>query len=327
MRYSAQMLMPLVCLLISPCYCFGQYGNSLHANGQSVFHGQDFHQLGHPNSDSHSARVQPTYSRQYDSEAYTRPLSQSRNANNRYSNDSIRGYSMSQSGYTNRSVHRTGPTDVQNLRTAQPGRYYRWKTVPGTSEAGYVAHDGSRWKLLKSAGIVEVDRWGRQHTISHKSSGHPHRYIWKIEKGSNARKVAWISRNETTGTISVFYQRPRYSHKSRFYSASVVLEDGIRIVDLTWQRVPDWATEVELVVASKYPRLPAGIHRSTPKKYLPASEYDVVVAKRAKDFLRVTRQLTPQLQAYEEASEPAIALPQQPPQPQNNRIRGSTVAH
>lgn len=324
MRYSAQTLMPLVCLLVSPCYCFGQYDYSLHSNGQSALHRQNFLQPGIQNNYWHSVHAQPNYARRYYSGASTRPLGMSRYVNDRDSNDRIRGYSTSRSGYMNPSFEGTRSTDVQNLRSAQPGRYYRWKTAPGTSEKGYVAHDASRWKLLKSAGIVEVDRSGRQHMISDKSSGHPHRYIWKIEKDRAVKKMAWISRNASNGSITVFYQRPQYRPESRFYPVSVVLEDASRIVDITWHRVPDWATEVRLVVASKYPGLPVGIHRITTKKYLPASEYDLVVAKRAMNSPLVTRQLTPQLQPYEEPTEPATALPQSS---QNNRTPESTVAH
>lgn len=331
-----QKLLTFVCVVASPCLCFGQYGNSYQQVPHSSFRPQQYSQPVIQNGYSRSVVTRPAYSQPtYSQPAYGHSRSYSNQSRSSvYGGRQVttygnRSYSTQRRAYGNRSTQRNRGNDIQNLNNARPGQYYRWKTASGTSEKGYVAHDGSRWKLLKSSGIVEVDQWGNKRTISHQSSGHPYRYVWHIQKNTSAKKTAWIARSESTGAISVFYQRPRYSVKTRFYPATVVLEDNSRIVDLKWQTAPDWANDVRLVVASKLPRLPVGIHRHTSKKYLPASEYDVAVAQRAMPSANPMRQLTPQLVVpYETAPPPTLNVPSLSlPQPSPNyTVPGATVA-
>ncbi|MFY9253148.1 MAG: hypothetical protein WAO83_06820 [Fuerstiella sp.] len=178
-----------------------------------------------------------------------------------------------------------------------PGQYYNWDDAAGTSSRGYVASDGSRWKLLQAAGIVEVDGSGHRRIVSSTATGHPYEYVWQIDRTANT-KSAWISRDDETGIVSVLFKRPAYQASGRFYQATVSLENSTRITDLQWVQTPTWASSVNLVSASRGTRLPAGIFRSTSEQYVPASARDLELIRNSDS--RTSRALQPQvLRSYE----------------------------
>lgn len=165
----------------------------------------------------------------------------------------------------------------RDLNTAHAGRYTVWRTAPGTSRSGYLAVDGSRWTLMKSDGIVQIDSQGKQQKTADQASSI---MVWKIERSRDPSRSAWIARDEATGTVSVLYQRPDPSSGARFFPATVTL-DGARITDITWRIKPDWANTVSIAKGNQMPRLPIGSFRSTTRPYITATQTDLVAAKQA----------------------------------------------
>lgn len=240
----------------------------------------------------------PTYpAATYPATSYSQPrvIHQTRPA---YPNQYGRTYRSQRRSSHPRST-RTQVNSIQSLKNARPGRYYNWQPAEGTSKRGYVAQDGSQWTLMKSNGIVEVDTTGRRRIVSTESSGHPYQYVWQINrKSSTARKTAWISRDHSTGAVSVHYVRPRFTTTKQFFPATVTTESGNKIVSLQWQRRPRWADNVS-IASSTRPALPPSIYRATSRNYIPASTYDIAAARNA-SMVRKPTSVTPS-RPYEES--------------------------
>ena len=183
---------------------------------------------------------------------------------------------------------------VHPMRELVPGHYYYWESAVGTSQAGYSAPDGSHWKLLEAAGIVEVDDVGGYHLISSNSWGHPYQYVWQIT-GDRIRRTAWIARDASTKTVSVVYQRPANAASKGFYEAQIVLENHARIIGLKWVNTPPWASDLKIVTASRTPQLPPGIFRATIERYLPATTAEAEVARRAVSGMGTVRHVPARL--------------------------------
>lgn len=193
------------------------------------------------------------------------------------------GYHRMSSGYAQRPRGPQG--EFRDLKTASPGHYTSWRTAPGTSRTGYLAADGSRWKLMQSTGSVQIDSYGRRYRVSDAQGTD---LAWKIDRQGAPSKSAWIARDEKTGNISVLYRRPEIVSDTKFYPASVRL-DGGRITAISWRIKPSWADSAAIVKGYATPRLPAASYRSTSQPYMRASQSDLVAAQNAMRVPAVAR--------------------------------------
>ncbi len=262
--------------------CMAQYSTGRNYSYPGYAGPQSGYQSGYRSQhQSYSGTVRPAYS----------------NYGNRYNSRSVVPQYRSYQSVGGRTQGYDAP--VLAMRSAMPGRYYHWDQAEGTSARGYIAKDGSRWRLLKAAGIVEVDTNGRRHIVSSSASGHPYQYVWQIDRGTSS-KTAWISRHEDTGIVSVLYKRPAYQASQNFYQAKVTLNDESRIVGVQWVQTPSWASSVNVASGSRGPRLPDSIYRSTSQQYVPASLRDVEIVRQG--FSGGTSNPEPQLlRPYEDS--------------------------
>jgi hypothetical protein len=61
------------------------------------------------------------------------------------------------------------------------------------------------------------------------------------------RKTVWVARNPTSSSFSVLFVAPPEEQADRFYRATALVHNRVRIIGLTWEdAAPEWAKDIEV---------------------------------------------------------------------------------
>lgn len=69
--------------------------------------------------------------------------------------------------------------------------------------------------------------------------------------GKRTRKTVWVALNPTTSSFSILFVAPPNEQADRFYRATALVHNRVRIIGLTWEDTePEWARNIEVADGS-----------------------------------------------------------------------------